>query len=167
MLYLREREYFEEVNPELTFICLKKENDGTPMIIVQYDALGNTGTMSWALISYNKGKIGTQVIDPGMARMICVDPNNRTMCITINDEGNPAFEYYKVENKIASVTDKIKQSGEEDCKFFKGILNSYEYEEITEEEYSKYVSQYKEGYNFVSIETKLTDENIDRYVQEK
>lgn len=42
--------------------------------------------------------------------------------------------------------------------YYKGV-------ECTEEEYSKYVSQYKQGYNYVSIDTKLTDENIDKYVK--
>lgn len=149
---------------ELTFMCLKKESDGTPIIILHN--LGNLSVYTKSiLVSYENGKVITEVICEGPMKGLEVDPNNRILKVVHAHMGVTESSYSKVVNKKTSFLESFGEPyiDEPSVKYWHGNKND-EVEEISKEEYKNLIKKY-ENYNFVSIDTKLTDENIDKYIK--
>ena len=157
-------ENLEKQQQELTFICLKKDNDEIPIIIVNCFIEGNVYNKA-TLVTYDRGKIKTETICDGYMRDLEVDPNNKILEVTDCHGGVWTYDYSKVESKSVSFIEWISEPVDEDYE-----ISGYHYgtenesNEITKEEFDKIKNKY-DGYSFVSIETKLTNENIDKYIK--
>lgn len=133
----------ENYEPELNFAKLNSIN-GSPAYVVEYES-------QLILVTYKDGKVitsddlivGAQMdIDKG----IILSEGYQGVVFEINEYGIVNI----LENKIDD--DGI------DLYYYKGKT-------CTKEEYYKYKSEYEKKYNFTTIHTKLTNENIDKYVK--
>lgn len=155
--YVEEHDGDEDYKPEYNFAKLNTSTN-SPVYVIEYE--GNI-----ILVSYKNGAVITSSDMIHAYYSLRIDLNKGIIRVDALEDSNygPAemkpYLYEIVDNNFKPILNyKIGPDGI-------NYVYYYKESECTEEEYSKYVSQYKQGYNFVSIETKLTDENIDKYVK--
>lgn len=155
--------WYDTVSKSLVFAKLSSE-ENTPLYIVhEPTSICNAG---FYLVLYKNEKVISEMV-PCLEYGFCeFDLNNRVVRAARDNDG---ITYYrKIENgefiDIAeiSVEDVIVDDGNGNIT---NIIDRTEYkinnEIVSKEEFSAFENKY----NFVSIETKLTDENIDKYVK--
>ena len=162
---LTDSENFQDGTKKLTFICLKKDTNSSPIIIAEEFIEGYIYCKS-TLITYNNGKIETQTICDGLMREISVEPNKRLIKVTSSNTGLTTYSFSEVKNNNISFIEWIAQpmdENDEDLGYSYGTDDNTN-KTITKEEFDNIKNKYDDS-KFVSVDTELTDENIDKYIK--
>lgn len=162
---LTDSENFQDGTKKLTFICLKKDTNNSPIIIAEEFIEGYIYCKS-TLITYNNGKIETQTICDGLMREISVEPNKRLIKVTSSNTGLTTYSFSEVKNNNISFIEWIAQPMDENAE---DLGYSYGTDDntnktITKEEFDNIKNKYDDS-KFVSVDTELTDKNIDKYIK--
>lgn len=153
----------EALYNEHTFSFEKIENDDVPTYIVQAKA----GYSLAVLISYKNGKVTVS-----QKCIVASAPGDEDEQVTINvkngiarelpDSYDTQYNIYKINNgefePILNWDFGEFINGQEIRNYF------YEGKKITGEEYTTRIEEYNNKYSYSEINKKLTDENIDKYV---
>lgn len=159
-----DNENLKDEDKTLTFICLKKEDDGTPLVIVS-----NRYYADWektVLVSYKNSQVTTEVITDGSMRETLVDSNKNAIEVNDSHMGVTTTSFSKVENKKITFLEWVAAPyTEEDEIGYSHSIGANDSQEITKEEYESILKKYYSSYSFVPIDIELTSENIDKYVR--
>ena len=161
---IMDNENLKDEDKTLTFICLKKEDDGTPLVIVS-----NRYYADWektVLVSYKNSQVTTEVITDGSMRETLVDSNKNAIAVNDSHMGVTTTSFSKVENKKITFLEWVAAPyTEEDEIGYSHSIGANDSQEITKEEYESILKKYYSSYTFVPIDIELTNENIDKYVK--
>lgn len=149
-----DEEFWKRIYDDAEFTFAKLNNDkNTPKYIVNLDSY------SFILITYEDEKVITSHSSVEGCQ-IQLDINNEII-IAYPDSYDSEAEFYGINNgnfySILNWKEKDNSPSERSY-YYSGVECSYE-------EYKKFTKEYMDKCNFVSIETKLTDENIDKYIR--
>ena len=169
-IYVQDEEKITEGNigtQNITFLVCKSNDK--PIVVVQVLA-EDVRYSKVILVSYNDGKVTAQKINQGHIYhgAYSADTNKGVVCTEFMHGGSFATIYFDVSS--GSVKFIGEYSSEEDgneTQYFVHDKSMYdEGREISEEEYESYKEGLNEKqYNFVEIGTKLTNENVDKYIK--
>lgn len=154
---------------DLTFMVLKSQND-IPIIAVSANSDEDLSTEVF-LVTYKNGKvIANSITERAMHNGhagIQIDPNNHIAAQGYAHMGAISDTYYDIKSGSAIYLDNVgavmgNTEGDYNTpeKYYKGKTET----ECTKNEYDEIIAKYKK-YKFYSIETELTDSNIDKYIK--
>ncbi|MBO5349192.1 MAG: hypothetical protein J6A89_05175 [Clostridia bacterium] len=155
-----------EREQKLTFMVLKQDNKGLPMIAV-YAKEGAASEVF--IVRYENGKAVANSLKGFHSEhaTLQIDPNKYIANYSYGHMSYCEEIYYNIQNgnvvELDSIGYVFTSSADTDeitiDKYYKITENT----EISESEYNQIKSKY-DGYKFYSIDTNLTDANIDKYI---
>lgn len=135
--------------------------NGMPAYLVISEIVSSASN-TVTLVTYENGKVvcGTTQLE-GEYSFVEADLNRNIVLIANDPTGDT--DIYKIEGKkykpiLQIECDDIDNDGYADYKYFNNDV------ECSKEEYVKYLEEYRNKCDLVEVTTKLTDENIDKYV---
>lgn len=169
-IYIQEDEkiVYGDIDDQEIYFLVCKSND-KPIIIICV-ASENVKYTKIILVSYNNGKVTAEKINEGHVYhgAYYVDANKCTVRTEYMHGGYYSTMYHNVGNGSVKFVGAYSSEGDgENYKYFVREKSMYSEEnEISEQEYQKYKESLNESqYNFVGIGTKLTNQNVDKYVK--
>lgn len=153
----------------INFIVCKSDNK--PIVVVEVLA-ENIRYAKIVLVTYKDGNVVAEKINQGHIYhgAYSVDANRGVVCSNFMHGGTDAVTYHKVSgNGVKFIGTYGREQTQEEGKYIYFVFDQsmdQERKEISEEEYNTYKEGLNEKqYNFVEIGTKLTKENVDKYVK--
>lgn len=155
-------------NHEVTFIKLKNY-ENRPVYFIQSFAEENV-SVSLMSITYDDGIVlGEVYIDESFMTSIWVDPNNYILKTVNSRFGEDTFTFEKIQEVKFQLLDQLigpmDENIEENPKYYKYDNGTEKRAEITKQEYESVLNKYDDKFKLVTIDTELTNENIDEYVK--
>lgn len=155
-------------NHKVTFIKLKSDGDRPIYLIESFNE--DNISVSLMSVTYDNGIVLGQVhIDESYMTSIWVDPNNYIIETVNSRFGENMYTFEKLQEIQFQLLDQVMgpmdESTEESTNYYKYDVVTEKRAEISKQEYDSVLNKYDKKYKLVTIDTELTNENIDKYVK--
>ena len=171
-IFIKESEMIgEDANTsdqEISFIVCK--SNSKPIIVIETSSI-NARFIKLDLVTYENNKVTVKRINQGHIYHggYGIDANKCIVCTSFMHMGENAIMLHSIfDGKISSIGSyKYEENINNEIKYFiKSETENNSYKEVSKDEYTKYKKELNEDqYNFVAINTPLTNQNVDSYIK--